>query len=44
MSEQIIIRADADIAGWTSEMSDHVPVAVRFVLGEDKDPAPRRRR
>jgi endonuclease/exonuclease/phosphatase family metal-dependent hydrolase len=44
ISEQIIIRADADIAGWTSEMSDHVPVAVRFVLGEDKDPAPRRRR
>jgi len=35
--EQIIIRADTKIDDFTTELSDHVPVAVRFVLGEDTD-------
>lgn len=30
--EQIIIRSDTKIADWTKAFSDHVPVAVRFVL------------
>lgn len=30
--EQIIIRLDQKISTWTSDYSDHVPVAVRFVL------------
>lgn len=37
LKEQIIIRADTKLADWTTEYSDHVPVAVRFVLGEDQD-------
>ena len=36
--EQIIIRSDTEISNWTKDMSDHVPVAVRFVIGEDRDP------
>ena len=37
IKEQLIIRTDAKIADWTTGLSDHVPVAVRFVLGEDQD-------
>jgi endonuclease/exonuclease/phosphatase family metal-dependent hydrolase len=37
LGEQIIIRADTELSGWTEQMSDHVPVAVRFVLGADTD-------
>ncbi len=35
--EQLIIRIDNSIAQWTSDYSDHVPVAVRFVIGVDED-------
>lgn len=35
-AEQIIIRADTEIADFTTGLSDHVPVAVRFIL-EDRD-------
>jgi hypothetical protein len=35
--EQIIIRSDQKISDWTTAFSDHVPVAVRFVIGEDVD-------
>jgi len=38
IDEQTIVRADKEIGDWTRDMSDHVPVAVRFVLGQDKDP------
>jgi hypothetical protein len=37
LAEQLVIRADIELATWTEEYSDHVPVAVRFVLGEDAD-------
>jgi endonuclease/exonuclease/phosphatase family metal-dependent hydrolase len=37
IEEQLIIRTDSQIANWTSDFSDHVPVAVRFVLGKDAD-------
>jgi endonuclease/exonuclease/phosphatase family metal-dependent hydrolase len=37
IEEQLIIRTDTQIANWTSDFSDHVPVAVRFVLGKDAD-------
>lgn len=37
LDEQIIIRADLKIDGFTEEYSDHVPVAVRFVLAKDRD-------
>ncbi len=36
-AEQLIVRADSRIADWTQEFSDHVPVAVRFVIGADRD-------
>jgi endonuclease/exonuclease/phosphatase family metal-dependent hydrolase len=35
--EQIIIRSDQKLGDWTTAFSDHVPVAVRFVIGEDSD-------
>ena len=37
IEEQIIIRSDLPIANFTRDLSDHVPVAVRFILGEDRD-------
>jgi endonuclease/exonuclease/phosphatase family metal-dependent hydrolase len=37
LGEQIIIRSDAVLSDWTREFSDHVPVAVRFVLRSDVD-------
>ncbi len=36
-NEQIIIRSDKTIPEWTNSFSDHVPVAVRFIIGVDKD-------
>jgi endonuclease/exonuclease/phosphatase family metal-dependent hydrolase len=35
--EQIIIRSDHEISDWTGSLSDHVPVAVRFIISEDQD-------
>jgi endonuclease/exonuclease/phosphatase family metal-dependent hydrolase len=35
--EQIIIRSDTVIGDWIHQYSDHIPVAVRFVIGEDLD-------
>jgi endonuclease/exonuclease/phosphatase family metal-dependent hydrolase len=35
--EQIIIRYDTEVGDFTSSFSDHVPVAVRFIIGKDKD-------
>jgi len=35
--EQIVIRSDRRLADFTTAYSDHVPVAVRFVIGEDAD-------
>jgi hypothetical protein len=32
-----VIRADLSFADFTEELSDHVPVAARFVLGADRD-------
>jgi endonuclease/exonuclease/phosphatase family metal-dependent hydrolase len=40
--EQIVIRSDTTLADFTEEYSDHVPVAVRFVLGNDADDLARR--
>lgn len=47
LGEQIIVRSDIEVAGFTKkltegsfaqyEFSDHLPVAVRFVLGKDSD-------
>lgn len=37
LNEQIIVRSDTELSGWAKHFSDHVPVAVRFVLGEDGD-------
>jgi hypothetical protein len=47
--EQIIIRSDISVKGFTKpvkgssgpfqqfEFSDHLPVAVRFIIGKDRD-------
>jgi hypothetical protein len=35
LDEQIIMRSDTHIAEFTRDFSDHVPVAVRFMLGKD---------
>lgn len=35
--EQIIIRSDREISDWTENLSDHVPVAVRFIISDDQD-------
>lgn len=37
LEEQLIIRADLRISDWTEQLSDHVPVAVRFIRGADAD-------
>jgi endonuclease/exonuclease/phosphatase family metal-dependent hydrolase len=37
IGEQLIIRSDQRISDWTKEFSDHVPVAVRFVIRKDRD-------
>jgi hypothetical protein len=36
-NEQTIIRADQEIHEWTKDVSDHIPVAVRFVITTDSD-------
>jgi endonuclease/exonuclease/phosphatase family metal-dependent hydrolase len=36
-NEQIIIRSDRVLQNFTSELSDHVPVAVRMVINVDDD-------
>lgn len=35
--EQIIVRSDREISDWTKSLSDHVPVAVRFIISDDQD-------
>lgn len=40
-NEQIVIRTDRVVSGFTEGLSDHVPVAVRVILGADSDPAAR---
>jgi endonuclease/exonuclease/phosphatase family metal-dependent hydrolase len=40
LGEQIIIRSDLNIGTWIKAYSDHVPVAVRLVLGRDDDETP----
>lgn len=35
--EMLIIRHDKQVSDFTKSLSDHVPVAVRFVIGEDRD-------
>lgn len=37
LEEQLIIRTDTQVANWTTDFSDHIPVAVRFILGPDRD-------
>lgn len=37
LGEQIIIRSDRNLNSFTEDYSDHIPVAVRFVLDVDKD-------
>lgn len=37
LGEQIIIRSDRNLHNFMEGYSDHVPVAVRFVLGVDQD-------
>lgn len=37
LQEQLIIRLDTEISDFTSNLSDHVPVAVRFIIEEDQD-------
>ncbi|MGH6825533.1 endonuclease/exonuclease/phosphatase family protein [Methyloceanibacter sp.] len=37
LSEQLIVRSDTLVSDWKTELSDHVPVAVRFTLGKDQD-------
>ena len=39
--EQLVIRSDTKLADFTEEYSDHVPIAVRFVLGDDPEDAAR---
>ena len=37
LGEQIIIRSDRNLHNFMEGYSDHVPVAVRLVLGVDRD-------
>ncbi len=37
LAEQLVIRSDTELGAWTTEYSDHLPLAVRFVLGADDD-------
>ncbi len=37
VEEQLVVRVDTELESWTKRYSDHVPVAVRLVLGKDGD-------
>lgn len=34
LGEQLIVRSDLELAAFTKDYSDHIPVAVRFIIGD----------